>query len=59
MEFINNRFISTLVSQASFSTDIVTAVVSTYAELDKSFLEVARQNHFYSGCTSNNVILIK
>lgn len=59
MEFINNRFISTLVSQVSFSTDIVTAVVNTYAELDKSFLEVARQNHFYSGCTSNNVILIK
>lgn len=59
MDFINNRFISTLIGQKTFTTDIVTAIVNTYAELDESFLEVAKQNNFYSGCTSNNVILIK
>lgn len=59
MDFINNRFISTLIGQKTFATDIVTAIVNTYAELDESFLEVAKQNSFYSGCTSNNVILIK
>ncbi|KAK8831194.1 hypothetical protein WA577_003365 [Blastocystis sp. JDR] len=58
VDFINNRFISTLIGQKTFATDIVTAIVNTYAELDESFLEVAKQNSFYSGCTSNNVILI-
>ena len=69
VDFINNRFISTLVrsresidwqiSQLSLSNDIVTAVVNTHSELDQSFLELAETNKFYSGCTSNVVILIK
>ena len=41
------------------NNDIVTAVVNTHSELDRSFLELAETNKFYSGCTSNVVILIK
>ena len=35
------------------------AVIQTYAELDASFLEIAEKRQLFSGCTSNNVILIK
>lgn len=47
------------ISQTSFTEDIVTAIVNTYSELDKSFLEIAAKNNFFSGCTSNTIILIK
>ena len=43
----------------TYATDIVRAVIQTYAELDASFLEIAEKRQLFSGCTSNNVILIK
>ena len=59
VDFISNRFISTLIQQKTYATDIVRAVIQTYAELDASFLEIAEKRQLFSGCTSNNVILIK